>query len=91
MELAEEEGIDLSKLDGTAFFRDPTIGDLLKESDVQIYCSCPAYKFYYAFIAYSIGFGELGEAHDSPPSIRNPNYEGVCCKHLISVYEHYFK
>jgi hypothetical protein len=92
VELAtEDEETDFDSLEGTALFRDPTVGDLLKESDVIVFCSCPSYKFSFAYLCYTLEMGELGEAHDTPPNIRNPNYSGTVCKHLISVYEHYFK
>ncbi len=91
LELAAEDGVDIDGLEGTALFADPTVGSLLKESNVRIFCNCKSYKYTFAYLAYSLGFGELGDAWDSPPNIRNPNYEGVCCKHLVSVYDHYFK
>ena len=91
LELAAEDGVDIDGLEGTALFADPTVGSLLKESNVRIFCNCKSYKYTFAYLAYSLGFGELGDAWDSPPNIRNPNYIGVCCKHLVSVYDHYFR
>ena len=92
VELAtEDEETDFDKLEGTALFGDPVVGDLLKESDVIVFCSCPSYKFSFAYLCYTLSMGELGEAHDAPPNIRNPELRGTVCKHLISVYNHYFK
>ena len=88
---AGDEETDLDKLEGTAIFTDPVVGDLLKSSDITVYCDCLAYRFFYAFIAFSMGYGKLGEAWDSAPTQTNPNYSGTVCKHLISVYDHYFK
>lgn len=87
-----EEGLeDVEGMTGDEMWKDPTIHDLLMDSDILVLCSCPSYKYTFAYICYSLGAGELGEAINKPPNIRNPRMEGVLCKHLIAVCDQFLK
>lgn len=90
----EEEGgeeIDLERMTPEQIIKSPVLRDLLRESDIIVWCECPSYKFTFAYICYTLGAGELGDAHNRPPDIRNPNMEGVLCKHLIAVCDQFLK
>lgn len=66
--------------------------------DLKVSCSCPAFLFWgYEFILseYDARYeGEGGEDWEGktgkekrPPVIRNPNLDGIVCKHLVAVLQ----
>lgn len=90
----EEEGgepLDIERMTPEQIIKSPVLRDLLRDSDVIVWCECPSYKFTYAYIAHTLGYGELGDAQARPPEIRNPKYEGALCKHLIAVMEAFLR
>lgn len=57
---------------------------LLINSDLKVYCDCPAFLYWgYKYIATQKGYGLRQEGR--PPVIRNENEKGFVCKHLYSV------
>lgn len=53
-------------------------------SDIKINCSCDAFLYQgYKFITYKQNVGI--EPENRPPDIRNPNREGMACKHIIAA------
>jgi hypothetical protein len=90
----EEEGgepLDIERMTPEQIIKSPVLRDLLRESDIIVWCQCDSYKYSYAYLAWTLKYGELGEAWAKPPSIRNPNYSGALCKHLIAVCDQYLK
>ena len=60
-------------------------------SDVQLYCSCPSFKFHYQYVANQ--HGASIEPESRPPEITNPDRRGVACKHarrINTVYPFYW-
>lgn len=93
LEVLEGEDIldQLATMAPGTIIRHPDIKDLLKESAVKVVCYCPAYTYYFAYISHTLGFGELGDAIAKAPNVRNPDYEGTVCKHLIAVYNEFLR
>ena len=57
---------------------------LLLSGDLQVYCSCPDFKYRgYKYMGYTQGYGMFRELRY--PKVRNPKLEGSICKHLIAV------
>ena len=53
--------------------------------DLEITCSDPSFLFWgYKYIATQLDYNE-GKGENRAPKVRNPNEEGVACKHLIAV------
>ena len=60
-------------------------------SDVQLYCSCPSFKFHYQYVANQ--HGASIEPESRPPENTNPDRRGVMCKHarrINNVYPFYW-
>ena len=60
-------------------------------SDVQLYCSCPSFKFHYQYVANQ--HGASIEAESRPPEVTNPDRRGILCKHarrINTVYPFYW-
>lgn len=59
--------------------------NLAMAGDVQVHCECPAYKYW----GYHYINSELDAEADKPerrfPGVRNPNLEGIGCKHIAQV------
>lgn len=53
---------------------------LLLEDNVQVHCTCDAYKYFYQWAATKRGFAL--ESQKIPARIRNPKKHGTVCKHL---------
>ena len=52
--------------------------------NLRISCTCPAFSFYgFKYISYKAGVGIEKETRS--PDIRNPNKEGLACKHILLV------
>ena len=53
--------------------------------DLEVSCNDPSWLYWgYKYIATQLDYNE-GDSENRAPKIRNPNEEGVVCKHLISV------
>jgi len=48
--------------------------------DIYVFCSCPAFKFYYNYVAFQLDVTKNKENRPAP--IRNPRDNGIVCKHL---------
>lgn len=85
--LVYTERIELSDLDIDAIlnakkFRD--IENLIKNGNIKIYCSCPAFHYWgYQYMAWKRGYGLVKETRR--PKIRNPYEKGYLCKHLYAI------
>jgi len=56
------------------------------DGDIRISCTCPAFSFAgYKYITYKAGVGLDKETR--APDIRNPNKEGMACKHILAALE----
>lgn len=70
----------------------------VKEMDVRVACSCPAFSFNYAYITDQLDSGDVTlqryknapRPEGRPPNIRNINLEGSLCKHLIAVLRRFW-
>ena len=56
----------------------------LDESNLKINCTCPDFKYRYAYTATKDGFKE-GNDERRPSLITNPDREGGACKHIIRL------
>ena len=56
---------------------------LLLDSDIEVHCDCPAYKYYWQNIATDLSYA-IEEEHREP-NIRNPSRKGTVCKHIAKV------
>ncbi len=71
------EHVDLRKLSKT----------LLAKADVQVFCSCPAFKYWGPNYILSLAKydANAGPGENRPPNVRNPKQYGAVCKHLQNV------
>lgn len=58
----------------------PDKARLLLRDQVQVHCTCPAFRFFYRYGATAKGFSLLPE--NRPAEITNPELRGSVCKHL---------
>lgn len=64
------------------------IYDMILNSDLDVYCSCPAFKYWgYKYLSTVDGYGLNVEGRY--PAIRNPKLRGYVCKHLYAVLSLY--
>ena len=56
----------------------------LDKSDIKINCTCPDFRYRYAYTATKDGFKE-GTDERRPSLITNPDRKGGACKHLIRL------
>jgi hypothetical protein len=57
---------------------------LIWSGNLRLHCPCPSYKFWgYQYLLTQKEAAIIPE--DRFPTIRNPNLQGVCCKHLRRV------
>ena len=56
----------------------------LDKSDLKINCTCPDFKYRYAYTATKDGFKE-GTDERRPSLITNPDRKGGACKHLVRL------
>lgn len=56
----------------------------LRKQPIKFECDCGAFTFWYRYIA-SIGNYNTGRNETGFPKVRNPNLEGVACKHALRV------
>lgn len=69
-----------------ADYKDKDIMRLLSESDLEVYCDCPAFKYWgYKYISWNLDMGVEKETRN--PKVRNPKLKGTVCKHLIMTLE----
>lgn len=61
--------------------------EVLNHVDLQLYCSCPAFKYWGSDYITSLDRydAKFGEPERRPPNIRNPKQYGILCKHLHSL------
>lgn len=64
-----------------------SLGQVLRNAGIKVYCSCPAFEYWYAYKAYRGGYGIYSEGRY--PKIRNPRLQGYICKHLYAVLRIY--
>lgn len=63
-------------------FRD--IENMIKNGNIKIYCSCPAFHYWgYKYMAWKGGYGL--EKETRRPVVRNPQERGYVCKHLYAI------
>ncbi len=58
----------------------------LRKKPLKIECDCGRQRFWHSYIA-SIGGFKFGVQETGFPRIRNPNLNGVACKHLLRVMQ----
>jgi len=74
---ADKSGVDLRKL----------AGEIVKDSDMKILCSCPAFQYWGpAYITTKRG-SKYGEPETRPPKKRNPKEYGLGCKHSQQMFD----
>lgn len=64
-------------------FNDRDIIRLFMSGSLEVYCSCPDFKYRQKYAAKNGGFGIYKE--DRFPNKRNPELKNLTCKHLLSV------
>lgn len=53
--------------------------------DIQINCTCPAYKYFgYEYILTQLG-ADAGKGERRFPKVRNPKLQGIMCKHCYAT------
>lgn len=52
---------------------------------LQIGCDCGQFRFVFAYIATSGGFGLPSHRETAFPKLKNPTLSGVACKHIVKV------
>ena len=59
----------------------------LDEEDVQVDCTCPDFKYRFAFwLSRPNVDAKYGVKQNRPPTVRNvKNNKGYCCKHVLAV------
>lgn len=66
-----------------AEFKDRDIIRLFMSGSIELYCSCPDFKYRQKYNAKKSGYGIYSE--DRYPKTRNPELKNLTCKHLLSV------
>lgn len=63
------------------------LSQALDEEDIQIDCTCPDFKYRFAFwLSRPNVDAKYGVKQNRPPTVRNvKNNKGYCCKHVLSV------
>ena len=61
------------------------ISKQVTEGPLAIGCSCGDFRFVYAFICTSGGFGLPQHRETAFPKIKNPQLSGVACKHIVKA------
>ncbi|CAE6901356.1 hypothetical protein R70199_03713 [Paraburkholderia domus] len=56
---------------------------MAKNSPLQIWCDCPRFRFWYAYVATIGGLNAGPRAENAFPKIRNPMLTGIACKHIL--------
>lgn len=56
---------------------------LALSGDIEVYCTCPDFKYRFAYIAFNNKYGFFKETRF--PKIRNPQMQGCACKHTYSA------
>jgi hypothetical protein len=61
--------------------------EVMFDTDIQLYCSCPAFKYWGADYILSLNKydAKLGDPETRAPNKRNPKQYGSMCKHLQNV------
>jgi hypothetical protein len=72
------------------FLKDATNRENAEDLPCHVDCSCPDYKFRYAYAnnrkdASPLGVNSLNKCNNAPPRIMNPQLKNGLCKHLISL------
>ena len=79
--------VKLAEAKDMKYFKDFNKRDIVRlflSGDLQVYCSCPDFKYHgFKYMGYQMGYGLFKE--NRFPKVRNPNLEGSVCKHLICV------
>lgn len=59
----------------------------LDTADLNVYCSCPDFKYRFSYINTNYGMVAYLPGQDElrPPKKTNPKEKGVVCKHLINI------
>lgn len=80
--------IKLKEAKDMKYFKEFKKEDIIKlflSGDIQIYCSCPDFRYRQKYMAWNLGYGIFKEMRY--PKIRNPHLKGTVCKHLIAVLQ----
>jgi len=56
----------------------------LRKQPIRFDCDCGRHRFWYRYVA-TIGNYHAGRAENGYPKVRNPNLNGVACKHVLRV------
>jgi hypothetical protein len=56
----------------------------LKQQPIRFDCDCGRHRFWYRYVA-TIGNYHAGRPENGYPKVRNPNLNGVACKHVLRV------
>lgn len=56
----------------------------LKKQPIRFDCDCGRHRFWYRYVA-TIGNYHAGRPENGYPKVRNPNLNGVACKHVLRV------
>ncbi len=62
------------------------LGKLAATGSLQFDCDCKRHRFWYRYIA-SIGRYAMGRVETGFPKIRNPQLNGVACKHVLRTMQ----
>lgn len=71
----------ISRLKGSDFEK----VQLALEDDVEVYCSCPDFRYRFSYMAWEFDYGTNKETRF--PDHTNPNLNGSVCKHLTFLLE----
>lgn len=62
-----------------------SIDNALTYDDIRVDCSCPDFKYRFAYVAYINDYNFSTPPQTIPALVRNPNNNGSACKHVIKV------
>lgn len=56
---------------------------LAMSGDIELHCTCPDFKYRFAYLAFNNKYGSFKETRF--PKMRNPELKGCACKHCYSA------
>lgn len=62
-----------------------SLDNALTYDDIRVDCSCPDFKYRFAYVAYINDYNFSTPPQTIPALVRNPNNNGSACKHVIKV------
>lgn len=81
--VTKEGGINVSKTMREII--EVSLDNALTYDDIRVDCSCPDFKYRFAYVAYINDYNFSVPPQTIPALIRNPNNNGSACKHVIKV------